>query len=376
MRTRAAVLYGVGEPLVVEEIELDPPKTGEVLVKMVATGICHSDIHVVTGDSIRDYPLVLGHEGAGIVAEVGPGVTSVKPGEKVILTFLPSCGKCKWCHTGKPNLCDLGQYLRTGYMLDGTTRIHRASDGLEIRNFLFNSTFAEHTVVPEASIVPVGEHVPLEKACLFGCGFTTGYGATTNKLHIKPGETVTIVGCGGLGLSGIMGAKASSAGMIIAIDVHQEKLDMAKKLGATHTLLNTHNTEDLIEKIQALTHGVGTDYSLEFVGFDQSNETLDIAYQAIRKGGTMCMVGVGANDKRTLPVDPYTLTLWRKSILGVLFGDAQFRADIPRYINLLELGKLDMDNLITHYITLDDINEGFQNVLAGNKVGRQIIRYT
>ena len=209
MKMKAAVLYGVKEPLVVETVELDPPKAGEVLVKMVATGICHTDIHRFTGDALVDYPVVLGHEGAGIVKEVGEGVTRVKSGDHVVLTFLPSCGQCRWCHNGQPTLCDLGALLRTGKMLDATTRLHRATDGSDINSFLFNSTFAEYTVVPDASLVPVASHLPLERICLFGCGFTTGFGTATRKLQIQPGETVTIIGCGGLGLAAIQGAVMS-----------------------------------------------------------------------------------------------------------------------------------------------------------------------
>jgi S-(hydroxymethyl)glutathione dehydrogenase/alcohol dehydrogenase len=376
MRMKAAVLYGVKEPLVVEEVELDPPKAGEALIKMVATGICHSDPHRYTGDSQSQlFPIVLGHEGAGIVEEVGEGVTRVKKGDHVVLTFLPSCGKCRWCHTGHPNKCDLGAQLRDGKMLDGTTRIHRR-DGSDIYNFLFNSTYAEYSVAPEASLVPVPEHLPLEKICLFGCGFTTGFGTATNKLHIRPGETITIVGCGGLGLAAIQGARLSGAGKIIAVDIHPEKLEMAKKFGATHGVLNKHNVEEVIQEITDITWGVGTDYSIEFVGFDQSDETLDIAFQAIRKGGTMCMVGIGAQDKRTLPFDPLTLTLWRKKVTGVLFGEAQFQTDIPRLAALFEQGQINLDDMITRELSLDQINEGFQAVLAGNQVARQVIRYS
>ena len=375
MRMKAAVLYGVNQPVVVEEVELDPPKAGEVLVKMVATGICHSDLHRYTGDSeTQVFPIVLGHEGAGIVQEVGEGVTRVKAGDHVVLTFLPSCGKCHWCHTGHPNKCDLGAHLREGKMLDGTTRIH-GTDGSDIYNFLFNSTFAEYSVAPEASLVPVPEHLPLEKICLFGCGFTTGFGTATNKLHIRPGETITIIGCGGLGLAAIQGSRLSGAGKIIAVDIHPEKLEMAKKFGATHTVLNKHNVEEVIEQITEITWGLGSDYSIEFVGFDQSDETLSIAFQAIRKGGTMCMVGIGAKDKRTLPVDPFTLTIYRKKITGVLFGEAQFQTDIPRFAALYEQGEINLDDMITRELSLEQINDGFQAVLAGNQVARQVIRY-
>ena len=375
MRVKAAVLNNPREPLVVEEVELDPPQAGEVLVKLKATGICHSDVSVYTGDIPVATPLILGHEGAGEIVEVGQGVTRVTPGDHVLLTYLPSCGQCKWCHIGQPNLCDLGAHLRDGKMLDGTARHHRAGDGSDINSWLFISTFAEYSVAPEASLVVVPKHVPLEKICIFGCGFTTGFATATNKLHIKPGETITIIGCGGLGLAAVQGAALSGAGRIVAVDLHEEKLAMARKFGATHTIRNTHDADAVVEEIMDITHGVGTDYSIEYVGLDQSDETLDIAFRAIRKGGTMCMVGVATEDKRTLPFDPWTLTIYRKKVIGVLSGDAQFQADIPRFISLYEQGKINLDDMITTELTLEQINTGFENVLAGNKVARQVIRY-
>jgi NDMA-dependent alcohol dehydrogenase len=376
MRMKAAVLYDVRKPLVVEEVELDPPKAGEVLVKMVATGVCHSDLHVYTGDLTRPFPVVLGHEGAGIVTELGPGVTKFAKGDHVVLTYLPACGDCKWCHIGQPNMCNLGAELRTGLMLDHTTRLHRAKDGKDISSFLFVSTFAEYSVVPQASLVKVPDHVPLERVCLLGCGFTTGFGAMTNPIHIRPGETVTIVGCGGLGLAAVQAAKMSGAGKIIVVDVHEEKLTMAKKFGATHTIQNRHNADEVIKEILEITWGLGTDYSGEFVGGDTVDETIDIAFRAIRKGGTMLMVGVGAADKTSMPVDAYTLALFRKRIQGVLFGDAQFKTDIPRYIDLYMQKKIDLDGMVTQEFKLEDINTCFQNIFAGNKVARQVIRFS
>jgi S-(hydroxymethyl)glutathione dehydrogenase/alcohol dehydrogenase len=375
MRMKAAVLYECNQPLVIEEIELDPPQAGEVLIKLVATGVCHSDVHYYTGDVPREKPIILGHEGAGIVQEVGEGVTSVKPGDHVVLTFLPSCGRCRWCHVGQPTLCDLGAKLRTGKYLDDTYRHHRASDGKPISSFLFVSSYAEYAVSPEASVLKVPDYLPLQRLCLLGCGFTTGFGAATNAAHIKPGETVMIVGCGGLGLSAVQGAALSGAGKIIAVDVHEEKLSMAKKFGATHTITNRHNWEEVVKEVQEITWGVGVDYSFEFVGFDQTDETIKICYEGLRKGGTMYMVGVARTDKKTIPIGPTNFSLWRKRIQGVLFGDAQFRTDIPRYVDLYQQGQIKLDELVTQEFRLEDINTCFQNILAGNKVARQVIRY-
>jgi NDMA-dependent alcohol dehydrogenase len=376
MRMKAAVMYEPRKPMVVETVELDPPKAEEVLVKMVATGVCHSDVHVYMGDLTRPLPVILGHEGAGIVESVGPGVTRYKKGDHVVLTYLPACGQCKSCHTGHPNMCDLGAKLRTGRYLDDTARHHRVQDGKDISSFLFVSTFAEYSIVPQASLVTVPDYVPLERVCLFGCGFTTGFGAMTNPIHIRPGETVTIVGCGGLGLAAVQGAKMSGAGKIIVVDLHEEKLSMAKQMGATHTIQNRHNPDEVIKEIMDITWGLGTDYSGEFVGGEDCDETIDIAFRAIRKGGTMCLVGVGAADKKTMPVDAYTLALFRKRIQGVLFGDAQFKTDIPRYIDLYLQKKINLDAMVTAEYKLDDINTCFENIFAGNKVARQVIRFS
>ncbi|MCH8884834.1 MAG: zinc-binding dehydrogenase, partial [SAR324 cluster bacterium] len=208
-----------------------------------------------------------------------------------------------------------------------------------------------------------------------GCGFTTGFGAVTNAVHIRPGETVTIVGCGGLGLSAVQGARMSGAGKIIAVDIHPEKLAMARKFGATHTIENRHDADAVIGEVMDITWGLGTDYSFDFVGFNQSEETIALAFRALRKGGTACIVGTGLPELETLPIDPYTLAIWRKKVQGVLFGDAQFRADIARYVQLFEDGKIDLDGLISEELPLEEINTAVDNILAQNRVARQVIRF-
>ena len=375
MRMKAAVLWDIKKPLTIEEIELAPPKEGEVLVKMVATGVCHSDVHYWTGDVPREKPIILGHEGAGVIQETGPGVTRFKKGDHVVLTFLPSCGKCRWCHQGEPVMCDLGGKLRTGKYLDDTYRHHIVRTNQPASVFLWVSTFAEYSIVPEASLVKAPEWLPLEKLCLLGCGFTTGFGAATNVAKIKPGETVTIIGCGGLGLSAVQGARLSSAGKIIAVDVHPEKLEMAKKFGATHTVLNKHDPQAVIDKILEITWGLGTDYAMEFVGFDQTHETYRIGYGATRKNGTMLFVGVPQVSQKSLPIEARDFALWRKHLVGVLFGDAQFQVDIPRYIQMYEKKQINLDDLVTKEFRLEDINTCFQNIVAGNRVARQVIRF-
>lgn len=375
MRMRAAILEEVNQPLRVEEIEIDPPREGEVLVKMVASGVCHSDVNAWTGDKlITPLPCVLGHEGAGIVQEVGPKVEDVKAGDHVVLTYLPSCGKCRWCHTGHSNMCDMGKLIPTGTATDGTHRLHR-TDGSPLSNFLFVSTFAEYTVCPAASVVVVPDYVNLAHVCLFGCGFVSGYGAVTNAVHIRPGESITIVGCGGLGLAAVQGARRSGAGKIIAVDIHEEKLAMARRFGATHTIRNRGDIDDVCAQIKEITWGVGTDFGFEFVGHSQAPQTLALAFRVTRKRGTVGMVGVGPRDMGYLPFSPWDIVHYRMRIVGVLYGDAQFRVDVPRYVRDYTEGRIDLENMITTELRLEEINQAIENLLSGQHVARQIIRF-
>ncbi len=373
MRMQAAVLNAVNTPLEIEEVELDAPQAGEVLVRMVATGVCHSDVHYIVGENARELPLILGHEGAGIVESVGPGVTNAAQGDHVILTFLPSCGKCRWCQSGHPVLCDLGKVLRNGTMPDGTRRL-RKPDGTEINNFLFVSTFAEYTVVPATSVVRVPKAAPLERVCLLGCGFTTGFGTATNAIHITPGESVTVIGCGGLGLAAIQGAALSGAGQIIAVDLHEGKLALAKRFGATDTIVGRDNAETLAQ-IMALTGDLGTDYALEFVGGGATPKTAELAFNAIHKGGTMVFAGLAPDNITSMPISPKLLMTQQKRVVGALFGDSQFRSDVPRYVDLYLQGRINLDDMVSREIALADINDAVQEVIAGDKVARQVIRF-
>ena len=375
MKMKAAVIYEDNSPFVIEEVELDPPKAGEVLVKLKASGVCKSDIRAIMGHYQRPWPAVLGHEGAGIVEEVGEGVTGFAPGDSVILTFLPNCGKCRWCHTGHPNKCDLGAQLATGKYLDGTVRHHLARDGSDLNCFLFVSTFGEYTIAPVNSLVKVPSHLPLEQLCLLGCGFSTGFGAASVAAHIRPGETVTIVGCGGLGLSATQGAALQTPGKLICVDLHPEKLAMAKKFGATHTVQMKGNVDEVVEEIMEITHGVGTDFAFEIAGLVGQDTSIQIAFRALRKGGHLFFVGSGEPDMRSLPIDPFTLQQWQKSITGVLFGDTQFKADIPRFVELFEQGKINLKDMVSLELPLEQINTAVDNIAAKNRVARQVIRY-
>ncbi len=373
MKTKAAVMYEAKAPLVVEEIELDPPGAGEMLVKLAATGICHSDLHAHNMDWPIPLPIVLGHEGAGVVEQVGEGVTRFAPGDHVILTFLPSCGHCQWCHRGKPNLCDLGALLLSGKMLDGTVRMKNGK-GEELNHWLFISTFAEYTVVPELSAVKVAEDVPLDKVCLLGCGATTGFGAAWRTVQVGPGDTVTVVGAGGLGLNTIQACALSGASKIIAVDVHEEKLVLAKQFGATHTIKSDHDVLAVVGQIQEITEGVGTDYAFELVG-ENTDETVAIAFNATCKGGTTVVVGVGAMDVPSIPVSPFVLPLFAKTVKGTLFGNAQFQYDINKLVGLYQDGKMKLDELVSQELTLEQVNKGLDDMRAGNKVARSVIRF-
>lgn len=373
MKTKAAILYETNAPLVVEQIELDPPQAGEMLVKLKATGICRSDLHCVQGDWPIPLPMVLGHEGAGIVQEVGPGVTRFQAGDAVILTFLPACGRCNWCHRGRPNLCDLGALLLSGKMPDGTSRIRRAN-GDPLNHWLFISTFAEYTVVPELSAVKVAPDVPLEKVCLLGCGATTGFGAAWRTVQVGPGDAVVVVGAGGLGLNCIQACAMSGAAKIIAVDIHEEKLVLAKRFGATHTIRNDHNVLGVVGQVMELTEGVGADYAFELVG-ENTDETMAIAFNATCKGGTTVMVGVARADKQSIPVSPFVLPLFAKTVKGTLFGNAQFQYDLPKLVGMYQAGRLKLDELVGQELSLEQVNQGLDDMRAGNKVARSVIRF-
>ena len=373
MKTKAAVMYEGKAPLVVEEIELEPPRAGEVLVKLAATAICRSDLHAINLDWPIALPIVLGHEGAGVVEQVGEGVTRLATGDHVILTFLPACGHCSWCHRGRPNLCDLGAKLLSGSLLDDTSRMKNGK-GEKLNHWLFVSTFSEYTVVPELSAVKVTHEVPLEKVCLLGCGATTGFGAAWRTVQVGPGDTVTVVGAGGVGLNTIQACALSGAAQIIVVDVHEEKLVMAKEFGATHTIKSDHNVLGVVGQIMEITEGVGTDYAFEVVG-EETDETIAIAFNATVKGGTTVVVGVAAVTVPSIPVSPFALPLLAKTIKGTIFGNTQFQYDLPKLVGLYQAGKMKLDELVSQELTLEQINKGFDDLRAGNKVARSVIRF-
>ncbi|MBO0794134.1 MAG: Zn-dependent alcohol dehydrogenase, partial [Ktedonobacteraceae bacterium] len=309
MKTRTAVIYAPGEPIRVEEIELDPPKEQEVQVRIVAAGICHSDYHIITGELPNYLPLALGHEGAGIVEEVGPGVTTCKPGDHVVLSFIPACGKCTYCVSGHTNLCNKGASISLGPQLDGTFRMHNA--GSDIGQMCLVSTFSERTVVPEISVVPIADYYPLNRAVLVGCGVPTGFGAVVHRAKVPSGSTVMVIGCGGIGSNAVQAAAIAGARMVIAVDIHDFKLEKAREFGATHTI-NARN-EDVVAKVQELTWGQGVDYSFEAIA---TPATIGQAYACTGKGGTVVVIGLTPYTAESIPVPPLDLVLYQKTLMG------------------------------------------------------------
>jgi S-(hydroxymethyl)glutathione dehydrogenase / alcohol dehydrogenase len=365
MKVKAAVLREIGKPLTIEEIEVDPPKANEVAIKVVASGVCHSDYSVMHGIVPPNLPVVCGHEAAGIVEEVGPGVTHVKPGDAVIASLLPSCGKCPFCAEGKPYLCT-GTMATMGQMTmpDGTTRFRQGKD--PVHAFCAIGSFAERAVLPVAQAIKIDAGVPLETVCLIGCAVTTGVGAALNTARVEAGSSVAVIGCGGVGLSIIQGARVAGASTIIAIDPVAEKREIAKKLGATDAI--DPRSEDVRKAVRKLT-GAGVHYAFEALG---RTETIEQAWGLLRQGGTAVVVGVPkASDEAKLRVGGF---MAEKRIMGSVYGSALPERDIPRFVDLYRKGKLDLDGMITRRIALEQVNEAFEQMGRGEGA-RSVIVY-
>ena len=374
IKCRAAVLFDMGlsrpfaksKPVKVEEIELDPPGFGEVLVKVAAAGLCHSDLSVVNGNRPRAMPMVLGHEGSGVIEELGEGVDDYEIGDHVVFIFVPSCGKCISCKEGKPALCDPGLAANgAGTLLSGEKRI--SLNGDLINHQVGVSCFAEYTVVSSKSLVKVDKSLPLDEAALFGCAVITGAGAVFNTANIKVGSTVAVVGLGGTGLAALMGAKAAGASKIIGIDLLQDKLDLAKQLGADEVY--KADDPDILDNIHKFTKG-GVHYSFECVG---SEKAMELAYKTLKRGGTVVSSGLSHPDK-SFSIKHVDLVANEKTIKGSFLGSCVPDRDIPAYIDLYRSGRLPVDRLMSDHITLDEVNEGFDKLSDGNTV-RQIISF-
>ena len=372
MKSRAAVLYGAGQEFKVEEIELDDPKEGEVLLHLAATGLCHSDYHMVTGEWSENiyYPMVGGHEGAGIVEKVGPGVTRVKPGDHVLLTFMPACGKCRFCSMGQSFICDRGAGLIAGPQMDGTFRMHN-QEGQDLGQFCHISTFSEWTVAPEESIVPIPKGFDLEKLCVVGCCVPTGFGSAVNSADVQPGETVVIFGIGGVGINAVQGAAVNGASQVVAVDLVDFKLEMAEEFGATHTI--NADQQDPVERVLELTNGVGADKSIVTID-NVRPEHVGWAFRSIRKGGRAVITGIARDEFTHIDVSPQELTMYAKEVIGTFYGHSPVYADLARYLDLYRVGNFKDDTPTTRTYTLDDINQGYQDMLDGKNI-RGVVSY-
>ncbi len=361
---RAAVLYSNNQPFQVEPVELQEPRAGEVLVKLAASGVCHSDLSVQRGLLPMKLPLIIGHEGAGVVEALGTGVTSVRAGDHVVLTWLYSCGRCRDCGRGRPHLCDTAAASMAGTMLDGTTRfkVH----GNDMRHWC--GTFSEYTVVPEQAVIKIRADVPLSSACLVGCGVMTGVGAAMNTAHVEPGDHVAVVGCGGVGLNVIQGAALCGAEKIIAVDLSAAKLDLARVFGATH-LVNPADGK-FVEQIKALTDRKGCDFVFEAIG---KPEVIQDAFYAVRRGGKLVVVGVPPL-REPLSFPAYAFPLDEKGVIGSYYGSPRFRFDMPRILDLYMAKKLKLDELVSRRIRLEQLNEAFAWMEKG-EVARSVIEY-
>jgi len=369
MKSRAAVAWEAGKPLVIEEVDVQGPQKGEVLVRMVATGVCHTDAFTLTGaDPEGIFPSILGHEGGGVVEEVGPGVSSVKPGDHVIPLYTPECRECSFCKSGKTNLC---QAIRAtqgqGLMPDGTSRF--SLDGKTIYHYMGTSTFSEYSVMPEISVAKISNEAPLDKVCLLGCGITTGIGAVLNTAKVEPGSTVVVFGMGGIGLSVVQGAVMAQAGRIVCVDINPDKFDMARKLGATDFVNPKDYDQPIQDVIVDLTDG-GADYSFECIG---NVDVMRSALECCHKGwGESVIIGVaGAGQEiSTRPFQLVTGRVWR----GTAFGGVRGRTELPGYVERYMAGEINIDDMVTHTMGLDEINKAFDLMHDGESI-RSVVIY-
>ena len=366
MRITAAVLYDVNKPYSLETVELDPPKRGEVLVKVGAAGVCRSDLHFQKGEATIAMPAVLGHEGSGTVAAVGEGVTMVKPGDRVILSFVPNCGHCHSCESGHPHLCD--EHGRTsGKLFDSTSRLHTLA-GQDCAHMGKVACFAEYAVVPEAGCILAPASLDFAEMALIGCSVTTGVGAAVFNARVQPGDSVAVIGCGGVGLNVLQGARLAGATTIVAVDVKDAALAFAKKFGATHTV--NARTEDAVARVQALTGG-GVHFAFEAYG---SGATSKMAVDMLRKRGTAVIVGI-APIGDAAPMEPVVITRMEKTIRGCYYGSAHPRQDMPRICDWVGRGLLDVSGLVMRRYPLAEINRAYEDIET-DAVGRGVLVFS
>jgi len=369
MKTKAAFVRGTGLPWEIAELDLDPPKDNEVLIKYTASGLCHSDEHLRTEGfwaGAARFPMVGGHEGAGIVQEVGPGVTRVKVGDHVVCSFIPSCGKCRWCSTGKQNLCDLGADIMNGNLPEGSFRFHL--DGEDLGGLCMLGTFSEYGVISEYSCVRIDDDIPLELAALAGCGVPTGWGSSVHSAGVEAGDTVVIYGIGGVGINAVQGAAYAGANNVAAVDPVQFKRDSALKLGATHVASDHNEAAQLVAK---LTKGVGADKAIITMGI-VTEEVITSAVDTIRKAGSVTITGLGAVEDKNVHIPSASLTLYEKTLKGSLFGSGNPMYDIVKTLDLYKAGRIELEPLVTKRYALEEINEAYEDILAGKALRAMI----
>lgn len=368
MKTKAAVLWGLGEKWEIEEAELDGPKAAEVLVKLTASGLCHSDDHLITGDMPMEFPVVGGHEGAGVVVEVGPGVTEVKEGDSVVFSFIPACGRCGACARGMSNLCEFGAAIMLGPQLDGTYRFH--ARGRDLGQMCVLGTFSEYTVVPLASVVKVDDGMALDKAALVGCGVTTGYGSAVYTGETRQGDTVVVMGAGGLGMNAIQGARIAGARNIVALDPVEFKRTKSREFGATHAAATVDEAWNVVSEI---TRGQMADVCVVTADSAEGSYVAQ-GLSLVGKRGRVVMTAIPHPEDVTVDMSLFDLTLYEKQVRGALFGSANPRHDIPRLLDMYNLGQLKLDELVTREYALEDINQGYEDMRNGRNI-RGLIRF-
>ena len=368
MKSRAAIALQAGQPLEITEINVQGPKQGEVLVRMVATGVCHTDAFTLSGEDPEGiFPSVLGHEGGGVIEEIGPGVTSVKPGDHVIPLYTPECGQCSFCKSGKTNLCQAIRVTQgQGLMPDGSSRF--SLNGETLYHYMGTSTFSEYSVMPEISVAKINQQAPLDKVCLLGCGITTGIGAVLNTAKVEAGASVAVFGLGGIGLSVVQGAVMAGASRIMAVDLNEDKFEMARMLGATDFVNPSKYDQPIQDVIVDLTDG-GVDYSFECIG---STSVMRSALECCHKGwGESVIIGVaGAGQEiSTRPFQLVTGRVWR----GTAFGGVRGRSELPGYVDNYMAGKINIDDMVTHTMGLEDINRAFDLMHGGESIRSVVI---
>jgi S-(hydroxymethyl)glutathione dehydrogenase/alcohol dehydrogenase len=363
MKARGAVLFGPGTPLEVCDVEVAPPRAGEALVRMAAAGVSHTDLHVMQGKFAAPLPAVLGHEGAGVVAEVGPGVTSLKAGDHVVPLWRLSCGKCEFCRRGKPALCVEGMRVRnTGRLPDGTSRL--SYRGREVFHYAGVSTFCEFSVVPEAALLALDKSVPLDRAALLGCAVVTGVGAVTHAAQVRPGDTVAVFGAGGVGLNVIQASAAAGAETIVAVDIHPSKLELARRFGATAVVDASKGL--VVESIRGMTKGRGVDHAFDAVG---APDTARQAFDVLARTGKLVVLGI-SKEAVSLPLGP--LVFEERQVVGSFYGSGRPRDDIPNLAEMYLSGKLKLDELLTRRYPLEQINEAYAALERG-EVARSVV---